>query len=303
VHIPDAMLHGTICPVTAVVSALGVAGASYVALKSPNKPTATQFGTISALIFAGQMMNFPIANGTSGHLLGGVLASALMGYPFGILALTLVITIQSLVFADGGLSVLGTNILNMALIGAGLGGIIHATLVKKLTLTGFNYLALGIAAWIAVLLAAVAVSFELAISGTIAFTQVITAMLSTHILIGWGEALITVGCCWLLVRDKPIVSNNWNIMAPLMASMIIALMLSPFACGFPDGLEWVAEQYQLFHQSAPTFVAPLANYVVPGLNQEIFATGIAGLIGVLITFSMAWIIGNLINPSRVRKPV
>ena len=300
-HIPDAMLHGAICPVTAVVSVLGVAGASYLALKSPTKPTATQFGTISALIFAGQMINFPIADGTSGHLLGGVLASALMGYPFGILALALVVTIQSLVFSDGGLSVLGTNILNMALIGAGLGGIIHSTLIKKSTSTGFNYFFLGIAAWISVLLAAVAVSFELAISGTIALTKVIMAMLSTHMLIGLGEVLITVGCYGLLVRNNNVENNNWNIMTPLMASMIIALMLSPFASGFPDGLEWVAAKYQFLHQSAPTFVAPLANYTVPWLNQEIFSTGIAGLMGVLVTFSIAWLIGSLINPTHVRK--
>jgi cobalt/nickel transport system permease protein len=302
VHIPDAMLHGAICPVTAAVSVLGVAGASYIALKSPTKPTATQFGTVSALIFAGQMMNFPIAAGTSGHLLGGVLASALMGYPFGILALALVVTIQSLMFADGGLSVLGSNILNMALIGAGLGGIIHATLIKKSTSMGFNYFYLGIAAWISVLLAAAAVSFELAISGTIAFTEVITAMLSTHMLIGLGEALITVSGCWLLVRTKNNVeSNNWNIITPLMASMIIALMLSPFASGFPDGLEWVAAKYQFLHQSAPTFVAPLADYTVPWLNNEIFSTGIAGLMGVVVTFGIAWFIGSLINPSSVRK--
>jgi len=83
--------------------------------------------------------------------------------------------------------------------------------------------------------------------------------------------------------------------------MIIALMLSPFAFGFPDGLEWVAEKYQFLHQSAPTFVAPLANYTVPWLNNEILSTGIAGLIGVLVTFSIAWLIGSLINPSGVRK--
>lgn len=300
-HIPDAMLHGAICPVTAAVSVLGVAGASYLAVKSPTKPTATQFGTVSALIFAGQMMNFPIAGGTSGHLLGGVLASALMGYPFGILALALVVTIQSLVFADGGLSVLGANILNMALIGAGLGGIIHSTLIKKSTSTGFDYFSLGIAAWISVLLAAIAVSFELAISGTITFTKVITAMLSTHVLIGLGEALITVSGCWLLVRTKNVESHNWNMITPLMASMIIALMLSPFASGFPDGLEWVAEKYQFLHQEAPTFIAPLADYTVPWLNNEILSTGIAGLMGVLVTFGIAWLIGSLINPSSVRK--
>jgi cobalt/nickel transport system permease protein len=212
-----------------------------------------------------------------------------------------VVTIQSLVFADGGLSVLGANILNMALIGAGLGGIIHATLIKKSTSMGFNYFSLGIAAWISVLLAAAAVSFELAISGTIAFTEVITAMLSTHLLIGLGEVLMTVSGCWLLMRNKNVESYSWNIITPLMASMIIALMLSPFASGFPDGLEWVAAKYQFLHQSAPTFVAPLANYTVPWLNHQIFSTGIAGLMGVLVTFGIAWLIGSLINPASVRK--
>ena len=131
-HIPNSMLQGHVCPVTAGVSILGIAIAAFKAISSKNKPAAARFGAIAALIFAGQMMNFPIQSGTSGHLLGGVLASALLGIPFGVLAMALVVTIQCIVFSDGGFSVLGANILNMALIGAGLGGVLHLLFFGKL---------------------------------------------------------------------------------------------------------------------------------------------------------------------------
>ena len=109
-HIPNSMLQGAVCPVTALVGVLGVAVAALKAFWSEHKPSAARFGAITALIFAGQMMNFPIQDGTSGHLLGGVLAAALLGTPFGILSIALVVTIQCLVFSDGGFAVLGANI-------------------------------------------------------------------------------------------------------------------------------------------------------------------------------------------------
>ena len=130
-HIPNSMLQGTICPVTVLVSTLGIVIAAFKAFWTENRPTALRFAAITALIFAGQMMNFPINDGTSGHLLGGVLAAALLGTPFGILSMALVVTVQCLVFSDGGFIVLGANVLNMAIIGAGLGGFINSYLVKR----------------------------------------------------------------------------------------------------------------------------------------------------------------------------
>ncbi|MEA2039242.1 MAG: energy-coupling factor ABC transporter permease [Thermodesulfobacteriota bacterium] len=300
-HIPGSMLGGGVCPVTATVSAIGVAAAAYFALRSQKKPAAARFGAITALIFAGQMMNFPISNGTSGHLLGGVLASVLMGTPFGVLSLSLVVAIQCIVFSDGGFVVLGANIFNMALIGAGLGGIIHSCLIKKSDSKPLNYVYIGIAAWVSVVLASVAVSFELAMSGTIEFFKVIASMTGTHLLIGLGEALITVGCCFLFATDRNAATKKWNVAAPLAASTVIALMLSPFASSFPDGLEWVAEKYRFLHESAPAFVSPLPDYTIPLLTNEILSTGLAGLIGVIITFCMAWIIGKSMNTS-IRNP-
>ena len=91
-HIPQNLLDGTLCPVTAVFSGLCLAGAALAAYRSAEKPHPLRFAAVSAFLFAAQMLNFPISSGTSGHLLGGVLASALLGVPFGVLALALVVT-------------------------------------------------------------------------------------------------------------------------------------------------------------------------------------------------------------------
>jgi len=290
------MLQGTVCPVTAMVSVLGVAIAGLKAFWSEYRPSAARFGAITALIFAGQMMNFPISNGTSGHLLGGVIAAALLGIPFGILSIALVVSIQCLIFSDGGFSVLGANILNMAIIGAGLGGVINSYLVKKFPVKSARYaIGLGIAAWISLMMAALACSVELAVAGTIVFSEVAGPMLGTHAVVGIGEGLITVAVCFALAADPTRTSSKRSVAVPLAASGIIAATLSPFASGYPDGLEWVAEKYQFLHEAAPSFVSPLPDYTVPSIGNEILTTGIAGLVGVMITFLIAWGIAKLLE--------
>lgn len=147
-----------------------------------------KMGMVSALVFAAQMFNFPVASGTSGHLIGGVLAAVLLGPWGGFLAMTAVVMIQALFYADGGLIVMGANIINMALIGAVVSYYIYSMSRKKLPIT----LAIGIAAWASVFLAALACSIELWLSGTYALNQVLPAMLSVHAVIGLAEAFITI---------------------------------------------------------------------------------------------------------------
>ncbi len=294
-HISNAMLKGTICPVTAIISAIGIGIAAYFACRSKNKPSSTRFAAVTAFIFAAQMINFPITNGTSGHLLGGTLAAALLGTPFGILSIGLVLTIQCLIFADGGLSVLGANILNMAIIGAGLSGLIIQYLKNK---SQKNIITLGSISFLSVVLSALACCFELAVSGTISLSKVITAMLGIHLLIGIGEALITVSAYSIFENIKISLSENLekkSIFIPLSAAGIIALILSPFASSLPDGLEWVAKKHQFLHESAPSFVSPLPDYTVPILSNEFLSTGLAGIIGVITTFFIAWLFGRLLN--------
>ncbi|MFA6016323.1 MAG: energy-coupling factor ABC transporter permease [Gallionellaceae bacterium] len=297
-HIPDSMLLGSICPVTAIISAVGIIAGSYYALNAKNKPTASYFGAITALIFAGQMMNFPIMNGTSGHLLGGVLAASLLGTPFGILAMALVVSIQSLVFSDGGITVLGANIFNMAIIGAGAGGMIRSKLARQWKTTLGAFAATAVAAWLSVILASLAVSVELAMDGQIAFSTVAPAMLSTHALIGIGEAIIIVVCCLLFpapVHSSVATETKKQVAVPLTAAVLVALLFSPFASKFPDGLEGVAEKYEFMHASAPAFVAPLSDYAFPWLSNEMLSMSIAGLIGVILAYGVAWSVSRIMQ--------
>ena len=299
-HIPSSMLNGTICPVTAVVSALSIGGVTFAAAKAKGKPGAMRFGAVSAFIFAAQMMNFPIQNGTSGHLLGGVLASALLGVPFGVLAMALVLLIQTFVFSDGGTSVLGANILNMALIGAGIGGLLFRSLVGTSTRNSMHHLfAMGMAAWLSTVVAALVCSVELGISGAIPFSIVAGAMIGVHAFIGIGEGLITIMVYQLLVAKSFEMSSKWTVSLPALSLAIIGAMLTPFACSFPDGLEWVGKKYQFFHESAPSFISPLANYTVSFISHPKISTELAGLSGVLITFLGAWLLANMLNWTRL----
>ena len=248
------------------------------------------------------MMNFPISDGTSGHLIGGVLASALLGIPFGVLALALVVSLQAVAFADGGLTVLGANVLNMAVIGAGLGGMLRWGLLQKLPVGGARvWIATGLAAWASVMLAALACSVELALDGVLPLAKVVPAMLSVHALIGVGEALITVAALALLDRPAAIgaVPASHRFAAPTLAAVVIALCLSPFASSFPDGLEAVMAQFQVLHEAAPLFVTPLADYQVAGVDSEMLSTGLAGLLGVVLTFAIAAVLALPLTRPRL----
>ena len=268
---------------------MGLAG--YYAWKSERQPGAERFAAVTAVIFAAQMLNFPVSAGTSGHLLGGVLASAVLGVPFGVLSLGLVVGLQTVFFADGGFTVLGANICNMALIGAGLGGLIRRCL-KGGGLAGYGMVFAS--AWLSVMLAALAVCVELSLSGTTSFSGIAGGMLLVHGVIGIGEGVLTVlGCALLGVSDWRTRDSGRAWIPALLAATVMAMALSPFASGLPDGLEWMASRYFEFRETAPLFVSPLADYNFPGLGENAYATMLGGLSGVLLTFVMAYLLGLL----------
>ena len=141
---------------------------------------------------------------------------------------------------------------------------------------------------------------ELAVDGQIALLKVVPAMLGTHALIGIGESIITVAGCLLLVEKTASARTvRGQVTVPLTAAAVIALMLSPFASGFPDGLKWIGRKYHFLHESAPAFVGPLSDYTVPSLSNEMLSTGVAGLLGVIISFGVAWIMLRLMERSRL----
>ncbi len=145
-------------------------------------------GMVAALVFAAQMFNFPIDQGTSGHLVGGILAVVLLGPFAGTIAVATVVIIQALFFADGGLIAMGANVVNMACLGALVGYYIYAGIKKYL----LEWQSIALAAWCSVMIAAAATSLEIGLSATFALGAVMGAMLKVHAVIGIAEALITV---------------------------------------------------------------------------------------------------------------
>jgi cobalt/nickel transport system permease protein len=148
-------------------------------------------GMMAAFIFAAQMLNFPVAGGTSGHLIGGVLAAVLLGPAAGALVIAIVLVVQCLIFQDGGLTALGANVVNMSLFGAVLGYYIYAGIRGGSNREGRILTAAAVAAWVSVVAASAACAVELALSGTSPLRVALPAMVGVHCLIGIGEAIIT----------------------------------------------------------------------------------------------------------------
>jgi len=305
-HIPDGFIS---VPVAATTS-LASAAALFVAFERSQTAfgirRAPILGLTTAFIFAAQMINFPVAGGTSGHLLGGTLAAIILGSPWAAtLATATVFVIQAVLFADGGITALGANIFNMGLVGIWVGWWLFQPLQRLLGGSkGCLPLAAGIAAAISVVAASIACTLELAISGTIPLNIGLPAMVGVHILIGIGEGLITGSVLSYLVKVRPDLLpgeqpqlQKW--LVPVVSILIIAGVLSLFASTWPDGLDSVAEKYR-FKDKETTIVkipTPLADYKVQGVDGKI-STSIAGLVGSGVAFGVAFGIANVVKPKN-----
>src|SRR5215212_8612074 len=200
-HIPDGFLSLIVSLICWVITALVLSFAIARTNKSLGEKQVPLMGVMAAFIFAAQMINFPVAGGTSGHLLGGALAAMILGPWAAMLVMTAVIAVQGLLFQDGGLLVMGANILNMGLITVAIGYGLYRSVsggnrTLKLTVA-------GIAAWLSVMAGALLVSLQLWLSGTSQLQIVIPAMLTVHALIGLGEALITVAALTFILQTRP----------------------------------------------------------------------------------------------------
>jgi cobalt/nickel transport system permease protein len=202
-HIPDGFLSAPVAVATGVVAVAAIAVAVKVTNKKMGEKQVPMMGVLAAFIFAGQMLNFPVAGGTSGHFVGAALAAILLGPWATVLILSSVLVVQSLIFQDGGLLALGANITNMGVI-AGFGSYyIYKGIgaIFKHGRTG-TLLGAGIGAWFSVLVASLACAVELSISGTSPWEAAIPAMGGVYMLIGIGEGLITVAVLSLIMATR-----------------------------------------------------------------------------------------------------
>jgi cobalt/nickel transport system permease protein len=200
-HIPDGFLSTQVALACAVPAAAAVGIGLRQANRTLDERRVPLLGVTAAFIFAAQMLNFPVAGGTSGHFLGAALAAILLGPWLACLALAVVLGVQAFVFADGGLTALGANMFNMGVAGALLvGGLMH--LADKLAPKRILPIA-AVGAWLAVMTGAALTALELAWSGTVPLGTVLPAMLGTHLLIAAGEAVITVAAVSAVLSTRP----------------------------------------------------------------------------------------------------
>lgn len=312
-HIRDGILSQEVC---AVSGALALAAVGY-SLWRVGREEAPQpkslVGAVASLIFAGQMVNFPLVGlPASGHLLGGVLAAALLGPWAGCLAMTAVVAVQALVFGDGGMLALGANVLNMAVVGCW-GGAWLRSQFERWTGTAFagRLTAAGGAAWLSVVLAAVCFCLEFVASvglNGLAIGALFREMLGYHALIGLGEAAITVAvlaCVWsreTTPAGQPALvapqSASRLAMAGFLAACVVATVLSPWASEFPDGLEAVGERLA-FNELGRDSVLLLSDYAFPvPSGWEGLSVSAAGLLGTCVVLAAAML---LLTPAGHRK--
>jgi cobalt/nickel transport system permease protein len=205
-HVPDGFLNVQTSIATGVIAAVGVGLALRGTRNELNERTAPLAGVVAAFVFATQMVNFPVGAGTSGHLLGGALAAALVGPWTGVLVISVVLIVQALIFADGGLTALGTNITLMGLVGVGAAWLVivgvRRVLPKRLSSVP---IAAAIGALVSVPAAATAftILFEIGGVADIPVGMVLAAMVGWHGLIGVGEAVITGLVVSAVVATRP----------------------------------------------------------------------------------------------------
>jgi cobalt/nickel transport system permease protein len=300
-HIPDGFLDAQTAVAAGVLSAAGLAVALRRVRRALPARRVPLIGLAAAFVFAAQMLNFPVAGGTSGHLIGAVLAAVLLGGSASVLVMSAVLILQCFLFADGGLTALGANLFNMALVAPVVGYGIYR-LVRRFaggSLRG-TLLATGFAAWCSTVAAAVACAGELAVSGTVAWRVALPAMAGVHMLIGLGEALITTLVVAAVARARPELlhepsrADGWRSYAGLAAygllvALGLAVFVAPVASHWPDGLMRVAGGLGFAPRAAaPVLPAPLARYLVPGLGAGAGSTALAGAAGAVIAFALAW---------------
>ena len=328
-HIPDGFIDLPIVAATGAVALIVATVAVRKTGKEMGERTIPLLGVTAAFVFAAQMLNFPIAAGTSGHFLGALLAAALLGPWAASLTLTVVLIAQSLIMADGGVTALGANVTNMAIVAVFAGYGAFLLLKRLLPRTPSGYLvSVAVASWFSVVASAAVCAVELGLSGTIPLRTALPAMVSVHMVIGLGEALITSAVVSAVLVARPDLVASFDLpresigrvratrmsgksrLASFVAAGVViaaamALFVSPFASHAPDGLQSVLASQGVAAQGGQTSAvsslwhfSPLGGYRLPGVESQGLSTAIAGLIGTAAIFALVVGAGRMLGRGR-----
>lgn len=324
-HIPDGFLSHSINAATFVISSGACAFGVKRVSRSFGEEEVPLMGVTAAFIFAAQMLNFPVAGGTSGHFLGAIFSSVLLGPWASLIIMTIVLVVQCLGFADGGLTAIGSNIFNIGVIGSLGGYCIFITLhtLFQRSRKGF-FIAVAISLWLSIVMGASAAAIELAISGTSPLTVALPAMAGIHAIIGIGGSHYYHDSYFPYSEDKarfgylPTPSRKVKskrrclmkrrldgfILVGLGICLLMALFLTPFTSSSPDGLEKVAETKGFASKGEEWKFwkhAPLPDYEIPWIKNKKVSTTISELVGTLAIFLIALGIGKLVKKPSAKK--
>ncbi|MFD7260508.1 energy-coupling factor ABC transporter permease [Streptomyces sp. NPDC059874] len=339
-HVPDGFINAPVSVAAGAAAAVAVAVSLRGARRELDERTAPLAGLVAAFIFAVQMLNFPVAAGTSGHLLGGALAAILVGPYTGVLCVSVVLLMQGILFADGGLTALGVNITVMGVVTVVVAYAVFRGLLKVLPPTRRS---VTVAAFTGALLsvpgAAAAFTAVYAIGGTtdVAIGKVLTAMVGVHVLIGIGEAAITAATVGAVIAVRPdLVHGARGLTAPLKlrvggelvdapatapapaaarstikvwatglaTALVLAGFVSFYASASPDGLEKVAADQGIDAKVEEHAAkdSPLADYAVKDVTDARLSGGLAGALGVGATVAVGTGIFWVARRRRTTEP-
>jgi cobalt/nickel transport system permease protein len=308
-HIPDGFVDVKTALVASTFAAVGLGFALYQVRRELPARRVPLLGLGAAFVFAAQMVNFPVVGGTSGHLVGGTLIAALLGAPAAVIVMTTVLVAQCFLFADGGVTALGVNVFNMAVIVPVVGLAVYRSVARFMPGLRGQLVAIMFGGWCSTVAAAIACAGQLAWSGTVAWSVAFFSIAGVHMVIGVGEGAISALVFFAVAKARPEITAGTQTESTrsfvgygLLASLGIALFAAPFACSWPDGLEAVAAKLGFEHVAQKPIASPMAEYTIPGIGSAHVATALAGVVGALVAFGLAVLFSRLLVRNDQTEP-
>jgi cobalt/nickel transport system permease protein len=308
VHLPDGFLSAGVAAATWAGAGASLAGSLAAERREARAVPAGVLGSLAAFVFAAQMVNVPVAPGTSGHIVGATLVALLVGPWRALLVMAVVLAIQALLFQDGGITSFGANLLDMGVVGS-LVGFAVAWVVSGAGRSLRGIAAGGVlGAFAATLAASALTTVWLSLSGLYPLRILLPIMLTTHVAIGLLEAALTGGILVTILKWRPDLVRGLAdrparrrpaalVLGVLGLALAVAAFIAPYASALPDGLDATAEALGFATKAKLSFPAPLAGYNLPFASSLSFAPAVAGSLGTLAAAALAWGVGRSLKSS------